>query len=878
MIFDAITGETIIGANVVISGTSTGDATDIDGRYTIRDLDPGIYSITISYISHATKTITGVKVEAGETVIQNISLQPKTMDLDEVTVTADADRSGEAGLLSVQRKSVPVQDGISSEQLSKLGDSDVGAALKRVTGVTVQRGKNVFVRGLGNRYSNVQLNGSQLPSTDPDKKEAPIDLFGSGLVSNIVVQKTYTADQMAEFSGGAVHITTREFPEERSFSLSYSTSYTSGSTFENTLAGTGSGTDFLGYDNGKRKLPSVLHDQRVSEKIAAEVVRNLHNGWDISQDKSAIPSQSIRVDYANQFDRGGMPIGLVSNLSYKFAQELQANKVQRFIQFFNSNGTPNFLTDYKQDSGVESADLSGMLNLYIKPSSVTKIGLKTLYSNSTDNSKSIIQGPYQNGVNRLTVLDFDQRTIFSATLEGETYFQEFMASTLSGQISYNRGVRKRPDRRTTRYNLTGGEYRFQAFGGNNAHFFSDQTDNNYVSELKYTFRPADFLHISTGGNAIVKDRKFTARRIEYEDQQAPYLTDDQKTAPPGDILTDQNIADGILELTENTQFGLNQSDWYDGFQTIFAGFVSTRWRPVDNISLEIGGRVENSVQTIDVPLELSGAYEEVSRVEHTDFLPALNAIFEISERTNFRAALSRTLARPEFREISNFNFADFFGGRRVYGNPGLERTRITNYDLRFENYPGTGELFAVSAFYKHFEHPIELFYRLTEANEVFYDNAPEANLYGIEIEGRKNIADHWQLVANASYIFSETRMHKEDANRVANMERPMVGQSPFVINVSSFHTIPVLNMNMTLNYNTFGERIVTVGKKGQQFDEYEQPFHDLGVKIDYRPGRTKLSLEINNILNDDYEHKQGSVTTYRYKPGVVCQLGITLSL
>src|SRR5699024_7408224 len=147
------------------------------------------------------------------------------------------------------------------------------------------------------------------------------------------------------------------------------------------------------------------------------------------------------------------------------------------------------------------------------PSPVTKVGLKSLYTNSTSDTKSIIQGPYQNGVNRLTVLNFDRRTVFSNTLQMETYFQDFMSSTLSANVSYNSALRVRPDRRTTRYNLSGGEYNFAPFGDNNAHFFSDQKDNNYAAKLKYEIEPGGFVDVSTGGNVTIKDRRFTARRI-----------------------------------------------------------------------------------------------------------------------------------------------------------------------------------------------------------------------------------------------------------------------------------------------------------------------------------------------------------------------------
>src|SRR5699024_11084267 len=586
-VVDAETGEPVIGANVAITGTTRGASTDLDGNYTIRNVAPGTYSITVSYISYVRKNLTGVEVHSGASTVVNISLESKTVGMDEITVTATADQSSSAGLLAIQRKSVPMQDGLSSEQISKLGDGDVGSAIKRVTGVTVRDGNSVFVRGLGNRYSNVQLNGSQLPSTNPNKKEVPVDLFGSNLISSIIVQKTFTADQSAEFSGGSVQITTREFPGERNLTVRYSTSYNTVSTLEHTLTSGGSGTDFLGYDNGKRQLPAILYNQRVSDQNAGQVADGLHNSWDIASDQAAIPSQSISVNYANQFNEDAMPIGVVSNFSYKYARELEPNKVQRFIQFFDGDA-PNYLTDYQQTEGVTSADLSGMLNIFVKPSSVTKIGLKSLYSNSTSDTRSIIQGPYQNGINRLTVLNFDRRTVFSNTLEMETYFQDFMLSTLSANVNYNSALRVRPDRRTTRYNLSGGEYNFAPFGDNNGHFFSDQKDNNYAARLKYEFEPAGFVDVSAGGNVALKDRRFTARRIAYRDQVAPFVSDDIASQPPGSLFSDALIENGTLEMVETTQFGVNQSDWYDGFQSVYAGFISTRWHAFDRLSFEVG--------------------------------------------------------------------------------------------------------------------------------------------------------------------------------------------------------------------------------------------------------------------------------------------------
>lgn len=873
-VVDAKTGETVIGANIAITGTTKGAATDLDGNYTIRGLESGTYSISISYISYAKKTITGVEVSSGETTMLDISLQPKTVDMEEVTVTAQANQSSEAGLLSIQRKSVPVQDGLSSEQLSKIGDGDVGGAMKRVTGVTVRNGKDVYVRGLGNRYSNIQLNGAQVPSTDPNKKEAPTDMFGSGLVESIMVQKTYTADQLGEFSGGSVKILTKEFPYERNFSVSYSTSYNTVSTFENTFTSPGSSTDFLGYDNGKRSLPSVLNGKRANSSDAKSIMQDLHNDWNISNDKRSIPSQSYSVNYANQFNQDKMPIGIVSNFSYKFNRDLEPNKTEKFVQDFREDGTANFNSNFNKSEGLETAELSGMLNVFVKPSSTTKFGLKTLYSNSATDRKTIVEGDALNFTTRQTVSDFDRRAVFSATLGGETYFENFLQSTLEGHIGYNKAQRVRPDRRTTQYNeISSGDFQFSPFGDNNGHFFSNQDDNNYSGELKYKLKPLKFLDVTTGANVTIKDRRFISRRIAYRDVLAPYVSDDLARQSPGTLFDDANVLE-YMELTETTQF---DADWYDGAQNLYAAFISTKWQALDNLSFEVGLRAEQSTQTIETPDGLNGEYEEVSRVENTDFLPAVNLTFGVAERTNIRAAYSQTLARPEFREISNFAFADYLGGQRVYGNPKLTQTNITNYDIRFEKYPQGGQMFAVSLFYKQFDRPIEKFYRLTEANEVRFDNAKEADLYGVEVEGRKNITDRLQVVANATYIYSETRMSETEQNRVANIERPMVGQSPYIINGSVFYSVPEWRTDFSVSYNTFGERIVTVGKNAQKNDEYEQPFQDLGVKIDHSIGQFDLSLEVDNLLNDTHEYTLGDVTTFKYKPGTTFKLGVTLT-
>lgn len=880
-VVDAQSGETIIGANVVITGTSQGDATDIDGTYTITGLSPGIYSVSISYVSYSQKTITGVEVKAGKTTKLNATLQPETVGMGEVTVTAEASTNNEAGLLSMQRKSIAVQDGLSSEYLSKTGDSNVASAMKRVTGVTLVNGNDVYVRGLGNRYSNIQLNGAQVPSTSPTQKEAPVDLVGSGLVDNVVIQKTFTPDQSGEFSGGSVQITTREFPESKNITFSYSSSINTVSGLKKTSSYGGSPTDFIGYDNGKRSLPPVIKSTRlVQGPLEGQVATALHRDWGINDSRRALPSQKFNINYANQFNEDRLPIGIVSSLTYKYDRENELAAQLREIQSAAGDGQVIYNSSYRRNRGVENVNLSGLLNVFLKPSKVTKIGFKNIYSNSLDNTTSTIRGDfinYDQSTTRQTILDFDRRAIFSSALEFETYFRNFLNSRLSANANFSNAMRKQPDRRSTHYlrsnTRENAQYGIYFDDGGNTHFFSDQDDKNYTAELDYKVDPLEFLSVKIGGSATYKDRDFSARRLEYQDYgfDNPYPSE-LRTKSPGIALAPDLVVNDQLDLVETTQ----PRDSYKGEQTLLAGYLSTTWTPINKTTVELGARIEDSDQEVSISDE--GQRTTIANVDNLDLLPAVNLTYNVNDKTNLRGAFSITLARPDFREISDFRFQDFLGGEILYGNPDLQRTSINNYDLRFETYPNPGELFAVSVFYKYFENPIEKVYRLTERTEVKYENAKEANLYGLELEGRKNITSQLQLVANASIIYSETHVSEEERFNVANVKRKMYGQSPFSVNVGAYYAIPELNLNLSANYNTFGERIVTVGMKRHPGDEYEQSFHNVSLKADYQMGNVSLNAGVENLLNQDMIYEQGNVTTYKYSPGMTFDFGIKWSI
>lgn len=866
-VVDARTGEAIIGANVLLVGTNRGDATDIDGEYTIAGVRPGVHSLRFSYISHHKKTVSEIEVRPGEVTNVTVSLQPQTRDMGEITVTADANRSSEAGLLALQKKASAVQDGLSSERLERSGAGNVAEAMKQVSGVSLVDGRDVYVRGLGNRYSNVQLDGAPVPSSNPNEKEAPVDLFGSGIVDNIVVQKTYTPDQAGEFSGGSVQIVTREFPSDRSMEFAWSAGYNSLTTMKDYLSYDGSPTDFLGYDNGHRGLPGELKDGRITGRGEAAAVRDkLHGTW-IPDRANALPSQKISLGYADRFNEDRMPVGVVSSFRYSYENQSRPGETYRYIQNFNpSSGKTNLGADYTVESGIRKTHLGGMVNLFVKPTPHSKIGLKNLYSNSSTDEARVIQGDYYNyrGRNRQTVLDFERRSVYSSTLSYESYFPRAAESELEVSLGWSGAGRTVPDRRNVQYSENDdGLFELMLADRGNVHFFSYQNDRNLTGRVDYRFKPLSDLTIKAGGMALWKNRDFDAYRLLYRDLNNR-LTTQQRLLGPERLFTSRYVSGGEVDLVENTQ----PYDSYTGGQQIFAGYLSGNWRPAGDLSLEGGVRVERSTQAVN----------SRTLIDRMDLLPALNTTYRLGPDANLRGAFSITLARPEFRELSNFNFRDFIGGRTVYGNPELQRTRIHNYDLRVEVYPRSGELAAASLFYKRFENPIEMAYRITQNNEVNYVNVAGADLYGLELELRKNIAEGLRLSTSLSLIHSSVSYGDRQAlARQANAERPMYGQSPYTFNAVATYVVPGIGLESHLSFHTFGPRISAVGNAQQPDDEYEQPFHQLDLHLSRRFGAARLSLGIENLLGDHVRHTQGQVTTVRHEVGRTVSVGISLA-
>ena len=318
------TGEPLFSVTVIIAGTTTGAITDFDGNFSF-SVPPGRYDIQASFVSLETTTITGIEVKSGEvTVIEQIRLYPDVEELEAVVVTAQVAKSTEAALITVKRKSPNMMDGISSASFRKIGDSNAAGAIKRVTGVSVEGGKYVYVRGLGDRYTKTTLNGVDIPGLDPDRNSLQINIFPTALLNNMIILKTASADKPADFTGGLVNIETKNFPEEKVFNVSFGITYNPSMHFKKgALTYEKSATEWLGFDSNARSLPSQIDNADLPTPFVNEATELYSTSKLFSQQLSAqeatnFMNYSLGLSSGNQkkFAKGNT-LGYIISANYK---------------------------------------------------------------------------------------------------------------------------------------------------------------------------------------------------------------------------------------------------------------------------------------------------------------------------------------------------------------------------------------------------------------------------------------------------------------------------------------------------------------------------------------------------------------------------------
>ncbi|MEQ9422860.1 MAG: TonB-dependent receptor [Cyclobacteriaceae bacterium] len=889
-VFDEEVGEPLLGATVVIEGTTQGSITDFDGNATIAGLEPGTYNIQVSFVSYETKSIQGVEVVADDLVTFNIGLGTGTVGLEEVVITAEIIKNSENALLTVQRKSPRVLDAISSEQFKLNGDNDAAAAVKRVVGVTVESGKYVYVRGLGDRYSKSVLNGADIPSLDPNKNAVQMDIFPSNLIDNIIVYKTFTPDLAGDFSGGLVDITTKEFPEEFTIQASGSFGANFQSSFNNQFLTTNSSnTDWLGFDNGVREHPEVVKlfpannypspTTGVGTNRDIEYFTQSFDENDFTPEFKSVPvNHSLSFSIGDQLNVGNKQLGIVGGLTYnRNFQHYDNGQVNRWSRI--NSGQTNLMDDqavqYNDTKSIDDVSWGALINTTLKLSNTSKIGLNVMRNQSGVAETRILTGAWNGNGNFITeegpndtstsrVASWMERGVTNTQLKGDHTLTNLGNINIEWFSSYTYSNMSQPDLRFLRDNFSVRENSNQMSNRDRpSRFFRNMNETNWDNKFSVSI-PAKIFpvkegKIKFGGAYTYKDREFRENRYNYRLRFRNYDGDIDAIFSDDRLALDSegNLSGSTLEIV--SLFPNN----YDGEQTIRAGFGMIETPVTEKLKTTIGLRVESTdQQTVSFD-----TLRNPGKIKQTNLLPAVNFTYELQEGTNIRASYSKTLARPTFREFAPFSSFGFLGDNIINGNDTLKLTRIDNFDLRFETYPRVGEYFGIGLFYKSLQNPIELTFPLITGEndrQFTYNNVPDGKIAGIEVEMRKSLdfispaLQNFKFNTNLSYIFSEVSV-SENEYQVRNNFKPgtsrkrdMFNQSPYVINASLLYDNPENGWSTALNFNVFGERLKQI--QPDFLDIFEKPRPELNYTIKKNLNESwSIRARWNNILNPEYK-------------------------
>lgn len=896
-VVDSETGETLIGVNVVIDGTIKGTATDIDGRYTIRNVEPGTVTVVVSYLSFATQTITGVVVGDGETVTLDIVLQPETEFLEEIVVTADVVLNNEAGLLRQRQKSIAFSDAISAESISRTGAGDAAGALKKVVGASVVGGKYVYVRGLGDRYSTVHLNGAELPSADPDKNSFQLDLIPSNVIENIVTLKSFTPDKPGNFSGGLVDVTTKEFPERLMFNVSTSVSFNNRTTFEDGLLGESSGTDWLGFDDGSRDVPEIV----ANTDTIPEYGDALYQGWFSPENEAnanvldtvsgafnnqmvpvsrTIPvNTGISMSVGNQFLIGEKEFGYILGFSHKVSYDAYLGGESGYYQLvgnLDDQTTLNTNSQYSDNKTEQNVDLGGLVSVSFKPNSNNKISASWLRTQSGTNQGRQLTGyreePSQGGYDNYnsSAIFYTERKLSSLQVRGNHVLPFLNDARFEWQGTSSVNELNQPDIRFFEYGYRSADSVYsvsRAIFQRPQRFFRtlNETNQNFFADLSVPFDLGfGTINFKTGAYYLTGERDFNEKRYAYEQDQISlnnYDGDFEAFFSATGINQERTDASPLFIVYDNyIQDRTNPVNSYIGNREITAGYGMIEL-PLGKFKFIGGARYETTYLEV-ASKDTSAA---TGKIDVNDLLPSATLIYTISDNVNVRLAYSNTLARPNYREIAPFTGFDAFGGFVNVGNPDLKRTYITNFDTRLEWFPTPGEIVAVSAFYKKLEDPIERVFLVDRVRTRSWQNVEEGTVSGIEFEIRKNLEfisetlKDVSIATNLTFVHSEVNIPDEEfdiaiqSDSTFSRKRNLYGQSPYIFNFDVSYYNPSLDFTVDFNSNLFGDRLSDV-TLGANPDVYERSYlsSDLIVSKNFK-NNFAAKLTVGNIFDPKIE-------------------------
>jgi TonB-dependent receptor len=879
------------GTPVEVVGTPQVVYTDVDGRY-ILNLPQGTHEIKVALDGYQDKLI---RIETGteRTVTLDVGI---TMNRFAETVTVsgqalDAETSSAAAQLTERRNADVITDNMGSQEMKQNGDSDAAAALSRVTGLSVVDNQYVFVRGLGERYSNTTLAGAVIPTTEPDKKVVPLDLFPAGLIDSVQVAKSYSPDKSAEFAGGLVQIVPLKLPSGPVADVSYSLSHSSSATGKSILLSPVSGRDGWGFDSGERALPGGFPGSKIvrrgvftpnvgygSDDIT-QFGRQLGNVWR-PQSAEGGPGQSWNMALGNRFGK----LGIVASATHSY-KEQYVEEVRRFLRVAGGEGANvelDEISDYAMQYGTQKAQLGIVGNIAYQLTSNHRLGIENFYTHSGRDEGRYFEGDnFDNAFRyRNYRVQFIEEGMMSNGVTGEHFFQGLSNTRLDWRANFARANRDEPDLREVLYQGPLGN-------PNGAFVLADESQSgfrmfnalddetldvsaNWATLSNAGGRPTQFKF---GLSFIERNRDFASRRFRFIPviltKDGPALTN--LAAMPEELYSNDTIGTAF-RFNEETR----PTDAYDGHQTTTSGYgmvdvaFSARSRLIAGARLEQFNQEVSTFDPFGLFVRRIGAENK-----NTDVFPGVNFVQAMKMNSNIRLSYGTTVNRPEFRELAEFEFTDVVGNRATKGNPNLERALIHNVDGRWEMFSGSRGVLATSVFYKYFDKPIERVIIAAVQPIATFQNADSARNVGLELEAGQELGRHFFVNMNYTFVKSRITLLPEQLTAQTSLERPLAGQSKNLFNMTFEGTAGGFAARVLFNY--FGDRISDVGANDAP-DILEQGRGSVDFVLSQRVRRMNIRLALENLTDSEFRFTQGTEDQRIYKLGRIVALSFGYSL
>ena len=853
---DGKTQEVMIGATVIIDGTSTGSTTDFDGNFEVPNVPAGIHKLVITSIGYADVIIESVRVEAGKETIINTTMNEASLVLDAVEVKAQRKTDTEVSVVSEIKQLANIAVGVSSQQITKTQDRDASQVVRRVPGVSIFDDRFIVVRGLNERYNTVLLNDIITPSTEVDVKSFSFDLIPSSAIDRMMVFKSPSADLPGDIAGGAIKIYTKTVPDGDNLSVGFTMGYRGNATGANVTDYKGSNLDGLGFGSSYRSLPSGFPSTKsvINNAATEAMIENFRklNPYYTAKNTTISPDFRGNINLNKRFFIGKKELTTISYINYSNTHSYQQMVQNRFLYDQSIQST------FKDDNYTNNVRLGAMSNWALILNPRNKIEFRNIFNQLATKETVIRKGELFE--NELEVSNqsfrYEQKSIFSSQLNGTHELSEKTRFKWIGGFGYTR--RSEPDfRRFTSSRELGSEgaykidlQQFESPTLQQAARFWSNMDEFVLTATASLDKVIGTKHSDSDKNKTLKmgfyseykDRYFKARwfGIVNPNRVGESITGQN----PEEFFSNDNLRSSRVFYSEGSNF----DDKYTAQNILNAAYASFYIPFSSKFNATIGMRAEYNQQLLQSRERGGGKKVDVNNAILSP-MPSLNATYKLNEKHLLRFGYGSTVNRPEFRELAPFTYYDFIFDVSRRGNQNIKVANIHNFDLRYDYYPSKGELITFGVFHKKFINPIEaaIFYNgSTVAFTVA--NSESATSSGIELEVRKNVTQNLMVLFNASLINSNVVV-----SGLSDYSRFLQGQSPYLINAGLFYTIPESGIQANVLYNIVGKRIYVIGDNVLSSNVFEMPRNVLDFNLSKTFGKMDIKIGAQDILNQSFK-------------------------